>query len=234
MTRVDLDSLDAQDYEPRMISFQVGFSPTTPRLLGDSIVVTPGFLTEPGRLAYLNPRDGALDRVVGPSYPNPDDVPQGVLQHAYQSYMVNHPTQPLLALAFRYTDRLEILKPDGSVQHVARGPEKTPPVFEVRTMQGEPLRASTPETLSAYTAITATDERLYLLYVGTKRSESRQDRAREVHVFDWEGNLTKVYDLEHSASGLCVSQEGDVLYTSRQYPTPAIVRYDLANAPEDL
>ena len=234
MTRIHIDSMRATDaYEPRMINFSVGFSPTTPRVIGDSVVVTPGFLLEPGRLAYLTPGTGSLKEVVGPPYPNPDDVPQGVLQHAYQSYMTQHPNRSRVALAFRYTDRLEILRPDGELLQVARGPDRTDPIFEVGSMQGEPARASTPETLSAYIAISATTDRLYLLYVGTTRGESRRDHAREVHVFDWDGRLKRVYDLEYTASGLSVSPDGTALYASRQAPSPAIVQYDLPPRPEN-
>lgn len=228
MTRVDLsDQIASSDEKPIIIDFQIGFSPTSPTLVNDSLVVTPGFLLEPGRLAHLDASSGSLLRVVGPPFSNPDDVPVGVLQHAYQSAMTVHPDGRRAALAYRYTDRVEIIHLDGTLTHAMNGPVQQPPVFEVGRMQGQPVMATNETTLSAYTAVTSTADRIYALYVGRTRGEPGSDLANRIHVFDWDGNLLDVYRLDRWTGGVAIDPTGNTLYTTSTYPEPAVLRYSL-------
>lgn len=228
MTRVNLDSLlSPEEHEPSTIKFQIGFTPTSPYVAGDSLVITPGFLPEPARLAYLNADDGTFVRTVGPAFSNPDDVPWGVLHHAYQSKMAVHPDGQKAALVYRYTDRVEILTLDGSLTHVARGPVVDGPTFDVGTMSGEPVMATKGGTLSAYSDVVCTDQRIYALYVGRYRNQPGSDFAATVHVFDWNGELVDILRLDRWTTAIGIDTSGTTLYTTSPYPEPMVLKYEI-------
>lgn len=213
----------------RLVTLETGYSPTSPHWLGDSLLVSPGFLTEEGRLAYLDPQTGTTRRIDGVSPPNPNGDPIAVLQHAYQAFMDIEPTDSLLVLGTRYADQLEIYRTDGTQQTVIRGPDHFDPVYEVGSAQGEPVRVSTDETRTGYLDVKATRSAIYALYAGRHRAGS----ASLVHVLDWQGTLQTVYKLDEPVRAIAVDEESDRLYASRAVSGPAILTYPVPIPPEE-
>lgn len=195
--------------------------------LSDTLIASSGLFTA-GRLALFT-ATGDLRRVVGPLPPTRDGVPVPVAQHAYTGTLVRHPERPLLALATRHADRLEFYDPDGGLQRIARGPLGFEPVYQVQARGGVPFMATGDDLRFGYVDLVAAGDRLYALFSGRTRAErpGRANFGEQVHVFDWEGRLVQVVELDEPALSLAVEEDGRTLYAVRHDPEPAIVRYRL-------
>lgn len=228
LTYVDLEQYlnGPFDLGERIINLKIGFTPTAPVWLGDSLMVSPGFLTEEGRLARFTP-EGEYVGTVGRSPPARSGVPLAVLQHAYQSQMKPRPgDRSLLALGTFYADRLEIYHADGTRKALVQGPALFEPIFEVGTMQGEPVRQSTEHTRYGYIDLATTKQHIYALYSGRRREEGG-NHGDTVRVFDWDGNLEEVYELNAAVLGIAVGRAGRTLYATQRAPNLEITEYPL-------
>jgi hypothetical protein len=227
LTYVDLDAVlsGSSVLGDSMITMNVGFNVLSPVWTTGNTYVSPGFLQEPGRLAVFD-ASGTLQDIVGEPLPNPKKTLQWIVQHAYQARMKPHPDRSKLALATFYADRIEIYDAAGALRTTARGPDPFDPIYTVGTMQGQPVRQSTPDTRNGYVDLDATDRFIYALYSG-RRTENWGPYGSRLHVFTWDGRLVGDVALNTYALGIAVSPDGATLYASQHYPDLAIVQYDL-------
>ena len=220
--------LEGRDPVQEIVNFNIGFTLTSPILINDSLFISPGFLTEDGRLARLT-RNGNHKDTVGSALAARDRVPAAVLQHAYQSRMKASPDRSRLVLGTFYADRLEIYSVNGERLALVEGPDLFDPIFEVGTMEGQPVHSTTNETRIGYIDLAITDKRIYALYSGRLRGQ-QGGWANLVRVFDWNGNYITSYDLQAAAVGIAVvsrDSEPDILYAVQMRPKLEISRYML-------
>jgi hypothetical protein len=86
----------------------------------------------------------------------------------------------------------------------------------------------------AYRGCTATKDFLFALYSGRPDSLENRDWAQSaefVHVFDWEGGLRAVFQLDRDIGVIAVNSSGDTLFAS-SYSDASIYRYELPAIPE--
>ena len=78
-----------------------------------------------------------------------------------------------------------------------------------------------------YTDLNATAEFLYALYSEIELDGSRQYpfESREIHVFDWNGNMLRQIILEHKAREIAIDHISGYLYTINEMEE--IFRYKL-------
>ncbi len=145
----------------------------------------------------------------------------------YTGTLVRHPHQPLLALATRHADRVEIYGVDGTLRRVARGPRKFEPVYEVQVAGGAPTMATGDDLRFGYVDAGTAGDRLYALYSGFTRGErpGRANFGQQVHVYHWAGSLHRVIHLDQPVLGIAVAGDGRMLYAVRHDPEPAVLRY---------
>lgn len=233
MTRVDL----LRDVGPdggygRMVTLRGSGPATSPAWIGDSLVVSPGYFAEPGRLAHFG-AEGRMLRVVGEPPPGDRGVPVAVRQHAYQSKAVPNPARSLLAVATRHADRLEIHRPDGTV---AARAERTPgfePVYQTAVRGGAAGMASGEELRFGYIDLATSERYVYALYSGLRRADApgRASFGRTIRVFDWGARLVRVIELGDPYLAIAVDAADQRLYATRIDPEPAVVVFDLASRP---
>ncbi len=215
LTYVDLEGALSGSFKlgDRVLNLNIGFTPTVPTWLNDSLLVSPGVLTDDGRLAYFD-RSGNHVETMGTAPPPREDVPMAVLQHAYQSWMKPHPDRTLFALATFYADQIEIYRADGTRKHLLIGPDSFEPAFDVAQFQGEAVRATTDETRNGYIDLATTRDRIYALYSGRLQRKAG-NYGTTVRVFDWDGTLHRVYDLNAAVRGIAVSNDGQTLFATQ-------------------
>ena len=80
-----------------------------------------------------------------------------------------------------------------------------------------------------YLSAAYSKENVFALYCGIPESEGIATYAKEVHVFDLDGNLQKKLVLDHAAFQICVNDDATKLYVLYHEPTPCTVAYDLKN-----
>jgi len=229
LTLLDLDAVLAgsRDAVRETVVLRSNLLPLNAVRLRDSLIASSGLFTE-GRLA-LFANSGDLRRVVGPLPAAPEGVPVTVAQHAYTGTLVRHPRRPLLALATRHADRVELYGTDGTLRTIARGSKRFEPMYEVQARDGVPLMATGEDLRFGYVDLAAAGDRLYALYSGHTRAErpGRANFGRQVHVFDWNGRLLRILPLDQPVLGIAVDADARTLYAVCHDPEPAIVRYPL-------
>lgn len=227
LTLLDLEAVVAKrgDAVRETVVLRSSLVPMNAVRLSDTLIASSGLFTA-GRLALFG-GTGHLRRVVGPLPPTREGVPAPVAQHAYTGTLVRHPGRPLLALATRHADRVELYALDGTLRGVARGPMRFEPVYEVQSRGGVPLMATGEDLRFGYVDLVAAGDRLYALFSGHTRAErpGRANFGRQVHVFDWGGTLLRVVELDGPVLSLAVGPDGRSLYAVRHDPQPAVVRY---------
>lgn len=80
-----------------------------------------------------------------------------------------------------------------------------------------------------YLSAAYSKDNVFALYCGIPESDGIATYAKEVHVFDLDGNLQKKLVLDHAAFQICVNDDGTKLFVLYHEPEPCIVTYDLTN-----
>lgn len=80
-----------------------------------------------------------------------------------------------------------------------------------------------------YIDLSVTDNYVYALYSGRTFSKYKLSvyEGETIFVFDWTGNLLKVYQLDVAVKKLCVDEDKQVIYAVANIPEPTIVRFNL-------
>ena len=206
-----------------------------PVWLTDTSMVVSGIFPRhaEGRL-LLARRDGGMIRMLGeaPRHPGGAAIPTTVLQHAYEGPVSVRPDRSRFAVATRQADRLEIFGANGEPLAQVNGSTGFLPVFEVRQREAGVSMAIGGDLRVGYVDLASTDDRIYALFSGQLAASagSTSFYGREIHVFDWSGELLHRLPLDEPAFTIAVDPAGTRLYAIRHDPAPAIIRYQIPRA----
>jgi len=195
----------------------------------DGGFLAAGFFGD-GRLGHFS-EEGVYERASG-TIPSSDQVeaPPEVLQHAFRGNLKTDPSRSRLVLANRHAGYLEVFDAEGEPVLRIAGPFVFEPVFEVKMGEQGPSLATGEDLRFGYVDVTTTDERIYALFSGRTRAGHPGGEAvygREVHVFDWEGTLRSVLQLDTDAMAIAVDPARNRLLAVRHLPIPALLSYAL-------
>lgn len=72
------------------------------------------------------------------------------------------------------------------------------------------------------------DNFIYALYSGRSFKEYKMScsDAEYIYVYDWSGNLIKLYKLDVPVSRICLDEQNEKLYAIANLPDPALVVFD--------
>jgi hypothetical protein len=227
LTRVDLGRNAAPPAQPEMVRIQGEALATQPVWVQDSLLVTPS-LSPRGRLSFFG-ADGVFRRAAGPVPQGSDGVPPAILQQAWMGTLASNSRTGWLAMVTRHADQLEIYRPDGTLVRKVRGPFRFDPQFTVEQVQGQPVMAVSDAMRLGYTDAESTGDEIYALFSGRTNEafKSAAAFARYVHVYDWQGELKRVYRLDSAVLTIALSPDGKRLYGTRHEPEPGIVVFPL-------
>lgn len=179
-----------------------------------------------GRLAHLD-REGALVRTSGPTPMDGMEVPPQVRQQAYQSKLKPNPARTRWVVATRFADRLEIYDAAGTLAAEGHRPYGFEPVYQAERSTRMVSMTSGDDTRFGYLDVATTEDRIYALFSGRTRAEGRANYGNRVHVFDWDGRLREVLELDAHVIALTVDPSGESLYGVRHDPFPAVLEFGL-------
>ncbi|MDX1578022.1 MAG: BF3164 family lipoprotein, partial [Gemmatimonadota bacterium] len=180
-----------------------------------------------GRLALFDAGGKLLGFPV--DLPAHDDMSPIQASQAHWSSLAAHPDLDRFVLAGH--NHAEILYLDRNGEAADRADVPIP--VEPEYVLGSGNRFTTTDgSLAAYADVVATRDRIYALFSGRTGEDygAYQLLGRDVHVFDWEGELVSVLRLDRDALTLEVDEENGWLYTVELDPRPAILRYPLPPA----
>ncbi|MBB4635845.1 BF3164 family lipoprotein [Longimicrobium terrae] len=202
--------------------------PVQPLWLNDTLLVSPNF-SDRGRLTFFN-SEGKFLRGAG-TLPSAPGTPPSVLQQAWVGGMTASRSRGLLAIATFYADQLEIFRNDGTLVRKVRGPFHFDPQYTVANAGGMLTMSSGDAMRIGYSSVVSTDEYIYAVFSGRTREGFGPSSSfgRYIHVFDWDGELVKVLELDTAVLSLALSADHRTLYASRHEPEPAILTFQIPN-----
>lgn len=227
LTRVDGSA--AGSGAPMIISLGGGANPTQPVWINDSLLVSPA-VSASGRLTFFD-RQGRFVRAAGTIPGDTSKVPSPVLQQAWRGTVVPNPRTGQLALVTRHADQLELFAPDGTPVRIVRGPFRFDPRFTVENIQGFMTMGQGDDMRFGYVTAASDERAIYALFSGRTRAAFQRDApyGRFVHVYDWNGKMLRVLELDSDLISVSISPDGQWLYGSRFAPEPAVMAYPLAS-----
>lgn len=236
MTRLRFGHADSLPAVDSIVNLHAGtgvfFEPVW--LTDTTLAVAGIFPGHPDGRLLLTRGDGEFIRGIGtaPRHPGAANIPTTVLQHAYEGPLAVHPARSRLALATRLADRLEIYRADGTLAKQVVGSTGFLPKFEVNERAEGVSMATGDDLRVGYVDLESTGELIFALFSGSARSEagSRVYFGKEVHVFDWDGNLVSRLALGERAFTIAVDSGSGFLYATHHDPAPRVARYRLPSA----
>lgn len=227
LTRVDLTPNAPPPGQAEIVRIQGEALATQPVWVQDSLLVSPSFSGR-GRLSFFG-ADGTFRRATGPVPTGDGGVPPAILQQAWMGTLASNARTGWLAMATRHADQVEIYRPDGTLVRKVRGPFRFDPRFTVEQMQGQPVMAVSDAMRLGYVDVEPTGDEIYALFSGRTNEafKGAAPFARYVHVFDWQGELKRVYRLDSAVLTIALSPDGKRLYGTRHEPEPGIVVFSL-------
>lgn len=195
------------------------------RLLGDRSFVGTGTYTR-GRLAMYS-ATGTFVNMVG-------DTPRGtarwapvVAQDAFAARLGNEGVRDRVIVAYRWTDRLEVLDLQGARVASMDRPLGFEPII---SPQSTSRAAFTLDSRRAYLSTVSTDRHVYALFSGRTEREAGKDNSfgRDVLVFAWNGQLQRILRLDADVIAIAIDESGRELYALAHEPAPRILRYGLS------
>jgi hypothetical protein len=225
MTEVDLVA-PQEPSEMKIITLRQALLPLQPLWLGDTIVSTN--FSDRGRLTFFGP-DGQFIRAAGTLPSDAKGTPPSVLQQAWMGQIAASRTRGLIALATFYADQLEIYRTDGTVVRTVRGPFRFDPQFETANAGGMLTMSSGRSMRIGYSHVAVTDDYILGLFSGRTREAFGPESSfgRFIHVYDWNGDLKRVLELDTAVLFIAVAPDGKSFYAIRHDPEPAIMIYPL-------
>ncbi len=156
--------------------------------------------------------------------PSGRDRDQAALLLHYER-IAAHPDLTRLVTASRWYPKLEILGPEGEIIGIGAVPVQTEPVL----ISADYGLTPSEDSPNVYGDMATSRDYIFALYCGRTgdRHGAYQNFGRDVHVFDWGGNLVTVLRLDRDAFALEVDEANGRLFTVEHDPVPSILRYDL-------
>jgi hypothetical protein len=145
----------------------------------------------------------------------PPGVPYNSWKMAHDGFLTMNPAHNKIALAYRYTDKVEIFDLKNGKSKLISGPEKYETAFYTFKSQGIDVSSRLADTRFAFSSgAAATAKYLYLLYCGKKEDETRYGNQSSdyIYIYSWNGKPVAKLVLDKPGLGIGVSPDDKILY----------------------
>lgn len=181
-----------------------------------------------GRFALLDGSTRAV-RYAGELPPSKDGTPPNVVQNAYYGQLAAHPSGSRFALATVYGGKIEVYDGEGSLLQTANTPFPFEPDYLTEHERWGPIMVRGFLNRGGYVSLATTDDFIFALFSGRAQIHHRGNytHAEYLHVFDWDGELRRVFRFDRLVRHIAVSPEGDALFATTDVPEPTLIRFPL-------
>ncbi len=126
----------------------------------------------------------------------------------YQSFIYVKPTGDKIVLPYRYLDAIDIFDINSNTELLTHGPEG----YDVDYILDGKDMIRTEKTRLSFVNGTVTNDYIYLAYSGLKWKEKNSNFAKNIYVYDWNGNPVKKLNLDRLVGGFTVSDDNKTIY----------------------
>ncbi|MFN3872180.1 MAG: BF3164 family lipoprotein [Ignavibacterium sp.] len=198
--------------------------------LSNGNISSLGYGLTTGRFA-LHDSTGQFIKEVGEIPPGiMNNIPIPVHLVAFQGKCRKSPDNSKIIISSRFTDMIEVYLVDGTLIKRFFGPLNKLPVYETVKVGDNPVMAlDDKNSVLGYIDIFITAGKIYALYSGRIRPEYGQKApyGNTIHVFDFEGNLKKIYKTDEDLFAISVTENDSLLFGVQHYDEVQIVAYKL-------
>lgn len=184
---------------------------------------------EDSRFAIIDGGTGETIRLQKGELLGSDTLPEQARWSASYSYVsiCPAPAGEKFAVAYGWVGRIEMFDASAVLRGLADVPFPSSPAFAGQP-QGD-IRYT--PVHSYYSDCVATDSAIYALFAGRRLSDFEvidEGLGTYVHVFDWDGHLQRVYELDKPALSIAIAEDGVTMYTLGGGEPQSLFRYTLA------
>jgi hypothetical protein len=138
-----------------------------------------------------------------------------------RTYMSPSPDRKRLAIAYQFTNRLEIVLKDGRHLVTAIGPREGRPSYRLERNRF----FWNDDNVALYAGIAASERHIYLLYCGCRFAD--EQIVTRLHVFDWDGRFVREFAFDRHVGAIAVAPDDSALFGFADEPYPSIVEWKL-------
>jgi hypothetical protein len=205
--------IESNDY-----SFRTSGMPTNIYLMTEDLFIVTGILPE-SRFEIYQKKEFELTRKkrIGDLTELGDRFGNLHLASAWRAQSVFHPELNRLVLFSSFADRIELFDMDGEILHTISNIENEVP--KVGYSGSEFVFHN--DAIISYVSATSNDEYLFALYSGNNYGATGSGNGTIIHVFDWELNFIKGYQLDHYSISISADNNGNI-YSTQNHPEAAV------------
>ena len=181
-------------------------------MLNDSIMLGTNDFENKSKINFVNVVTGEVEGKGSYSHLD-NNLNLSALIDACSCYVNVNPKTKDILLSYRYTDVIEIYNSEGKIKYAIQGPEG----FDIDFSVGKNGMRKTKKTRKAFVNCYITENNIYLLYSGCRRTDENWVYGTEIFVFSWDAKPLKRYILPQPIYTFAVDESNGVIYSySRQ------------------
>jgi hypothetical protein len=150
-----------------------------------------------------------------------------VSQEANRNVIAASPDGKRIAQVFWFAPVVNIYDDAGTLLHSVAGPVGVTQAFGERMVHSDVRMRHFPETTYCYLSVAATRKGVIALFSGMTRRDSRFVQGSQLHVFNWDGDLIEVVNLDSPVAKIATRAEAGVLWGIRLRPSAAVLEYQM-------
>jgi len=199
--------------------------PTGLRLL-DPVVsngVVSNVLSPDGVLAITSMDTPSRHRLMslGTPFDSVAHPPQIARRLLNRTFMSPSPDRERLAIAYQFTNRIEIVSKDGRHLVSAIGPREGRASYRMERNRF----FWNDDNVALYSGIAASERHIYVLYCGCRFGDEQV--VTRMHVFDWDGRFVQEFAFDRPVGPIAVAADDSALFGFAEEPYPSIVEWKL-------
>lgn len=181
-------------------------------MIDSNLIVGAGVDDSPVKIQELELSTGRVIKSYGAFSAPPANIPFNSWKMAYQSFLYVKPGGDVVALACRFTDKVEFFNRKNGSDKIVNGPDNFDVVFNPIQTGNFWAMERVDETRFAFVNGMATSKYLYLLYAGHQHEDPKGDSGRYIFVYNWDGDPVKKITLGTYVSTFTVTPDDKNLY----------------------
>ncbi|WP_303318478.1 BF3164 family lipoprotein [Flavivirga abyssicola] len=223
------DSILKKNYKPiqselfftsKSFFYEVGW-------LSNNVIVGLNFSEEEKRLTFydINKKTEIHSGSIPPKLSQ--EIPTSIHKQSLMGTLKIKPDRSKIVIGSLYSDLIEIFDESGNDIIKTKTELDFLPKYELSDNNGHIVMGQGGDTRFGYIDVSVTNENIYALFSGNTRNDSSFAYGKLIHVFNWEGELIDVMELENDSISIEINSDNSELYVIEFTTIPKISKYTL-------